>query len=237
MPSESAQSRIPQSTVLIVEDNDDLARLLERGLAREGFQADRVRTTADAGRAVAASRFAALILDRGLPDGDGLTVLSDLRQRGDVTPVLILSARDSVTDRVAGLREGADDYLPKPFAMEELIARLRALLRRSDNLLGRQLVLGNVELDTQTRQVFVAGSQCPLSARELAVLEILLRRCGNVVGRKLFEDQLFGLSSDGSPNAVEVYVYRLRKTLADAGATVSIHTVRGVGYLLMEDKV
>ena len=181
-------------------------------------------------------KFTAVVLDLGLPDEDGLALLRDMRRKGDSTPVLVLTARDGVTDRVTGLREGADDYLAKPFAMEELVARLQALLRRPGNLLGKLLSFGNVALDTEGRQVFIADKPRSFPARETAVLEILLRRGGNVAPKRLFEDQLFGLSGDVGSNAVEVYVHRLRKMLADAGATVKIHTVRGVGYLMAEDK-
>ena len=222
--------------VLLVEDSDELVTLLKKGLAQGGFAADSVGTAADADHALSAMRYAAVVLDRGLPDADGLSLLRDLRRRGDATPVLVLTARDGVSDRVTGLREGADDYLAKPFAMEELIARLQALLRRSDTLLGRQLTFGNVALDTEGRQVSVGGVVRPFPARETAVLEILLRRSGNVAPKRLFEDHLFGLSGDIGSNAVEVYVHRLRKMLADCGANVRVHTVRGVGYLLTEDK-
>lgn len=222
--------------VLLVEDNAELVTLLVKGLARSGFSADSVTNAADAAHALATMHYAAAVLDLGLPDEDGLSLLRGIRGRGDSTPVLILTARDGVTDRVNGLRAGADDYLVKPFAMEELVARLQALLRRPGNLLGRQLTFGNVSLDTEGRQVFVAGLVRPVPARETAVLEILLRRGGNVAPKRLFEDQLFGLSGDVGSNAVEVYVHRLRKMLADFGATVKIHTVRGVGYLLAEEK-
>ena len=222
--------------VLLVEDSEELVSLLKKGLVQAGFAADAVGTAADADHALTAMRYAAVVLDRGLPDADGLSLLRDMRRRGDATPVLVLTARDGVSDRVTGLREGADDYLAKPFAMEELVARLQALLRRSDTLLGRQLTFGNVALDTEGRQVRIGGVVRPFPARETAVLEILLRRGGNVAPKRLFEDQLFGLSGDVGSNAVEVYVHRLRKMLADAGATVKVHTVRGVGYLMAEDK-
>lgn len=222
--------------VLLVEDSDELVALLRKGLAQGGFSADAVGTAADAGHALGAMRYAAVVLDRGLPDADGLTVVRDMRRRGDATPVLVLTARDGVSDRVSGLRDGADDYLAKPFAMEELVARLQALLRRSDTMPGRQLTFGNVALDTEGRQVSVGGVVRPFPARETAVLEILLRRGGNVAPKRLFEDHLFGLSGEVGSNAVEVYVHRLRRMLADAGATVKVHTVRGVGYLLTEDK-
>jgi len=222
--------------VLLVEDNAELVGLLIKGLGQAGFAADTVGTVVDANHVLATMRYAAIVLDLGLPGEDGLTLLRDLRRRADSTPVLILTARDGVNDRVNGLREGADDYLPKPFAMEELVARLQALLRRPGNLLGKLVSFGNVALDTEGRQVFVAGASRTFPARETAVLEILLRRGGNVAPKRLFEDHLFGLSGEVGSNAVEVYVHRLRKMLADAGASVKIHTVRGVGYLMAEDK-
>jgi len=222
--------------LLLVEDNAELVTLLVKGLARSGFSVDSVSNVAESDSALATMRYAAVVLDLGLPDEDGLSLLRGIRSRGDSTPVLILTARDGVTDRVTGLRSGADDYLVKPFAMEELVARLQALLRRPGNLLGRRLSFGNVSLDTEGRQVFVGGMVRPVPARETAVLEILLRRGGNVAPKRLFEDQLFGLSGDVGSNAVEVYVHRLRRMLVDFGATARIHTVRGVGYLLAEEK-
>jgi two-component system response regulator TctD len=222
--------------VLLVEDNKELVGLLIKGLAQSGLAADTVGSVADANHVLATMRYAVIVLDLGLPGNDGLTLLRDLRRRNDSTPVLILTARDGVNDRVAGLREGADDYLPKPFAMEELVARLQALLRRPGNLLGKLVSFGNVALDTEGRQVFVAGASRTFPARETAVLEILLRRGGNVAPKRLFEDHLFGLAGEVGSNAVEVYVHRLRKMLVDAGASVKIHTVRGVGYLMSEDK-
>ena len=222
--------------VLLVEDNSELVALLRKGLGQAGLAADTVGTVGDALHVLSTIRYAAIVLDLGLPDEDGLMLLRDLRRRGDSTPVLVLTARDGVDDRVIGLREGADDYLPKPFAMEELVARLQALLRRPGNLLGKLISFGNVALDTEGRQIFIAGVSRTFPARETAVLEILLRRGGNVAPKRLFEDHLFGLSGDVGSNAVEVYVHRLRKMLADAGAAVKIHTVRGVGYLMAEDK-
>jgi two-component system response regulator TctD len=222
--------------LLVIEDNEELAGLLTRGLAAAGFTADVVGRAGDARGALTSTRYAAVVLDLGLPDGDGLEVLRELRARQDASPVLVLTARSGVHDRVTGLRAGADDYLVKPFALEELVARLQALLRRPGELLGRSLRIGNLALDTEARQVFVDDKPQLFSAREVAVLEILMRRSGRVVSKKLVEDQLFGLSIDVGSNAVEVYVHRLRKQLADSGARVQIHTIRGVGYLIGEDK-
>jgi len=218
--------------ILVVEDNEALGSLLVQGLAARGFGADLVTTVADAGNALSLVHFAAVILDLGLPDGDGLMLLRDLRAGGLTTPVLILTARGGLQDRVTGLRSGADDYLAKPFEFEELVARVEALLRRPGELLGHALHAGNITFDVSARQVTVASVPQLLSARELAVLEILMRRAGRVVSRKVLEDQLFGFASEIGSNAAEVYVHRLRRQLAAAGANVSIHTVRGVGYLI-----
>jgi two-component system response regulator TctD len=218
--------------ILLVEDNDRLSGLLTTALAPAGFEADVVTNAADAEAALAASRYPVVVLDLGLPDADGLDLLRELRRRGDATPVLILTARGGIQDRVKGLQTGADDYLGKPFALEELVARLQALLRRPGQLLGQALVVGNVTLDTEARQVAIGGQNLAFSVRETAVLEILMRRAGKVVSKKLVEDQLFGLSGEVGSNAVEVYVHRLRKQLAEAGATAKIDTVRGVGYMI-----
>ncbi len=222
--------------LLVIEDHDDLAALLLDGLGKAGLPADRVTTLEEARRALGSNSYSVIILDLGLPDGDGLSIIRALRARDDSTPVLILSARGGVADRVKGIELGADDYLAKPFALEELVVRIRALLRRPGEFLGKPLRAGNVAFDTAGRQIFVGETPQFLSARETDLLEILLRRSGRVVPKGLAEDHLFGLSNDVRSNAVEVYIHRLRKHLADAGATVEIHTVRGVGYLMTEAK-
>ena len=221
--------------LLLVEDNDDLSKLLVKSLRIAGFEADIVATAAEALDVVRNTPYSAVILDLGLPDDDGLVVLHTLRNEQSTMPVIILTARDGVRDRVAGLTAGADDYLVKPFAMEELVARLEAILRRPGQLLGRSLTLGNVVFDSVSRQLFIDGGPQTLPARELAVLEILLRRGGRVVSKRLVEDQIFGLSADVGSNAVEVYVHRLRKTLQDLGSNTVIHTIRGIGYLITAD--
>ena len=176
----------------VVEDNPELAKLLTQGLAAAGYATDVMSTVAEARAAITTTRYAALILDLGLPDGDGLSILREIRQGKDPLPVLVLTARGGLNDRVTGLRTGADDYLVKPFALEELVARLEALLRRPGQLLGRSLHIANLVFDTEGRQVFIDDQPQILSAREVAVLELLMRRKDRVVSKKLVEDHIFG---------------------------------------------
>jgi two-component system response regulator TctD len=220
--------------LLVIEDNQELAQILAKGLRAAGFDVDLLAHAGEAQAVLATTHYAVVVLDLGLPDGDGLAVLRELRQRKDPVPVLVLTARGGVHDRVTGLRSGADDYVVKPFAFDELVARIEALLRRPGQLLGRSLQLANVMLDTESRETYVDAKGQTLSPRETAVLELLMRRKGNVVPKKLLEDQIFGLSGELGSNAVEVYVHRLRKQLADRGAQVKIETVRGVGYVMLE---
>jgi DNA-binding response OmpR family regulator len=222
--------------LLIAEDNIELARLLANGLTAAGYETDIVSGVDEARDAVRSVSYAAMILDLGLPDGDGLSILHELRRRMDPLPVLVLTARSGLQDRVNGLRSGADDYLAKPFALEELVARLEAILRRPGQLLGSSLNLANLVYDTETRQIFIDDVPRIFSARETSVLEILLRRQGRVVPKKNVEDHIFGLSGEVASNAVEVYVSRLRKQLGEYGAKILIHTIRGVGYLMAEEK-
>jgi DNA-binding response OmpR family regulator len=218
--------------LLLVEDNERLAHLVVACLARAGFDVDSSASASGARSALDTTRYAAVVLDLGLPDGDGRQILRDLRLKGDATPVLILTARGSVVERVEGLRDGADDYLAKPFAVEELVARIQALLRRPAQFLGGSIRVGNLTFDTGSRQVFVDGRPQILSQREANLLELLMQRHGQVVPKRYLEDQLFGQAEDASSNAIEVYIYRLRQELAACGAHMVIHTVRGVGYLI-----
>ncbi len=220
--------------LLVVEDNVELAGLLAKGLHQAGYTADVFGTASDARSALMTTSYAAVILDLGLPDDDGLSVLRELRHRKDPVPVIVLTARGGVQDRVQGLRSGADDYLVKPFAFEELVARLEAQMRRPGQQLGNALRLANLEFDVRLRQVTIEGRPEVLSSRELAVLELLMRSAGRVVSKKQAEDHIFGLDGDVASNAVEVYVHRLRRQLAERGADVIIHTIRGVGYLIAE---
>ena len=218
--------------VLVVEDNEALVGLLTRALGRSGLDVDSARNVADAEASLRSVTYAAVVLDLGLPDADGLAVLDSMKRRRDQTPVLILSARSGLDDRVTGLNKGASDYLAKPFATEELVARLQALLRRAPGPGGPVLNLGNLCLKVEGRQAEVEGKLLPLPAREVDVLEVLMKRSGRVVSHDSLQAQVFGSSQDIASNAIEVYIHRLRKFLSEAGATVRIHTIRGAGYLM-----
>ncbi len=218
--------------LLLVEDNDRLAELICRGMRAGGFVVDHVATLAEADAALATVEYQAAIFDRRLPDGDGLELVKALRARGCGLSVLVLTARDGIADRVDGLNTGADDYVLKPFAMEELLARVRALLRRPGEALGVTLECGNLRFDTVSREVMVSGQRVHFPRRETEMLERLLRRAGRVVPKRTLEDGLYGFGEEVSSNSVEVLVSRLRKRLQQIESGVSIHTLRGIGYLL-----
>jgi DNA-binding response OmpR family regulator len=201
---------------------------------RAGFAVDAVHLCADARVALETTSYDAAIIDLGLPDGDGLCLLGELRANRNPTPVLVLTARDAVDDRVRGLDAGADDYLVKPFAMVELVARTKALLRRPGGALGVTLKAGNLSFDTVERDVRVAGVSLILPRRESAILENLMRRLGRVVPKPILEEKLYGLNDEPGSNTIPVHVHHLRRKLQDAGSTAEIHTVRGVGYMLIE---
>lgn len=220
--------------ILLVEDNLRLSTYVRRGLEQEDFTVDGVGTLADAEAALETAPYDLLILDLGLPDGDGLDLLKDMRASDNHLPVLVLTARDGVDDRVKGLNAGADDYLLKPFAVEELTARLRALLRRPDGALGLSLKAGNLTFDTTAREVRVGSDLIKISRKEMSVLEQLMRRAGKVVPKDVLESKLYGFDEDVSPNSLEAHISRLRKRLTQVNASVSIHTLRGVGYLLSD---
>jgi DNA-binding response OmpR family regulator len=222
--------------LLVVEDNEQLADLVTKGLQAAGYETDVLSTLEEASAVLRTTFYAGLILDLGLPDGDGLALLREIRHLGNPIPVIVLTARGGLHDRVQGLRSGADDYLVKPFALEELIARLEAQLRRPGHLLGSSLRIANLEFDTQNRQASIDDQPQLLSARETAVLELLMRSKGRVVSKKQVEDHIFGHSGEVASNAIEVYVHRLRKQLSERGARVQVHTIRGVGYLIAEEK-
>lgn len=216
--------------ILLVEDDTLLGDGLQAGLAQSGFTVDWVRDGDAAVAALSTERFAALVLDLGLPRRDGLSVLRWLRERRDATPVLILTARDRIEDKVQGLDLGADDYVLKPFALDELLARLRALLRRSQGRADPQIRVGRLSFDSVRRQASVGDTPLALSAREIEVLEILLAHAGRVTAKEAIADRLTGWDDGVGENAVEVYIHRLRRKLHDSG--VAIRTLRGLGYLL-----
>jgi DNA-binding response OmpR family regulator len=220
--------------ILLVEDNARLAELIGQGLRAGGFAVDAFATKADAELALDSVQYQAVILDLGLPDGDGLDLLKRTRARGSGVPVMVLTARDGIDDRVRGLNAGADDYVLKPFAMEELVARVRALLRRPGGNLGVALACGRVSLDTVSREVTVDGAALSIPRRETDMLEQLLRRAGRVVPKRALEEGLYGFDDDVSSNTVEVLMSRLRKRLIAVPSGVVIHTLRGVGYMLAE---
>jgi len=222
--------------VLLVEDEAKLAAFVCEALRGANFCPDHAAMLADARQLVKTVNYEALVLDLALPDGEGLTLIREIRRHGSNLPVLALTARDSVEDRVAGLDAGADDYLVKPFATEELLARIRALLRRPGAILSDRLAVGNVTLDARTRAVEVAGQPLALARRELLTLEVLMRRAGRVVAKDVLLDQLYELDEQPPSNAVPVHVHHLRKALEAAGANAEIVTFRGIGYLLAEPK-
>lgn len=222
--------------VLMVEDEADLAILVRGGLAREGFAVDIAATLAEAREAVASVRYDVVLLDLTLPDGDGLDLLRQWRRQQNPTPVVVLTARDSLDEKVAGLNVGADDYLGKPYAVAELVARVRAIMRRPAGALGVVLKAGNLQFDTGTSAVTVGEAALPLPRRELALLEVLMRRVGQVVTRQAIENSLYGFDDIVDSNAMEASVSRLRKRLIVAEATATIHTVRGVGYMMTSEK-
>ena len=188
--------------LLIIEDERRIADLVAEALRQAGFVVDSVGTVADAEAALLTTAYDAAVLDLGLPDGDGLRLLAELRHRGDRPPVLVLTARDTVEDRVAGLDAGADDYLVKPFAMVELVARLKALLRRPGGAMGVRLEAGNLAFDTVGRDVEVGGHVVPLARQELAILEHLMRRLGRVVPKAVLEEKLYGMGDELESNAI-----------------------------------
>lgn len=219
--------------ILIVEDDPVLADGLSRSLRAADYAVDCTGDGAAADHVLAAQDYDLVILDLGLPRLDGFEVLKRLRHRGSRVPVLVLTARDALDDRVKGLDLGADDYLTKPFDLPELEARVRALIRRGQSGGGSLLKHGALALDTAGRRATLNGEPLELSARELGVLEVLMLRSGRVVNKEQLAERLYGWDEEVGPNAIEVYVHRLRKKLEPAG--VVIRTIRGLGYLLEKD--
>lgn len=214
--------------VLVVEDDEILLNGLQVGLGLAGFTVEVVTSCADAAAAVRASVFDAIVLDLMLPDGSGLDLLEQQRANGLHTPVLLLTARDSVTDRIAGLDSGADDYLGKPFDLDEVAARLRALTRRAAGHASAILVWRDMMLDPASMSVLKEGMPVRLSRREFSILHAMMERPGHILSKIQLEERIYGWQEDVESNAIEVHIHNLRSKL---GSGV-IETVRGVGYRL-----
>ncbi len=221
--------------VLVVEDEKKMAAFVRKALQAEGFAVDVLHHGDEVGPALAATSFDVLIFDIMLPGTDGLSLLRRLRGQGDATPVLLLSARGQVDERVEGLNLGADDYLPKPFVLAELIARVRALGRRAGESHAVVLRIGDLALNTVTHEAGRDGRRIELAAREYRLLEYLMQSPGRVCSRMSIVEKVWDYDFDPGSNLVDVYVKRLREKI-DAGFAVRlIHTVRGVGYVMKED--
>lgn len=218
--------------IVIVEDNESLAKAISYRLRDRGHAADVLHDGAEADAFLAQEGADLVVLDINLPGKSGLDILRALRARGDSAPVILLTARSETSDRVAGLDLGADDYLVKPFEMDELEARIRALTRRKNLEFGAQDNIGNITFDRTARQVSAAGMPLDIPRKELAVLECLLERRGRIVSKTLLTDHVYGIGADVDQTAVEPLVSRLRRRLADYG--VAIKTARGLGYMLEE---
>ena len=215
--------------ILVVEDDALVADAIRRGLAEAGYAVDHVDSAERAGTALGAESFDLAVVDIGLPGADGLTLLQRMRRGGTAVPVLILTARDALADRVSALDLGADDYLVKPFALPELVARSRALIRRSRSAASAELVIGTLRLDLAARRAEVDGMAVGLTRREWAVLECLALNIGRVVAKDRLLQAIANWDEDIGANAIEVYVSRLRTKL---GGAAPIRTVRGLGYRL-----
>ena len=218
--------------ILIVEDEPVLGASLRRGLRQAAHAADLAGSVAEASAKLALDTYDAIVLDVGLPDGSGFDLARQLRERGVMTPILMLTARDAVEDRVRGLDEGADDYLVKPFALEELLARLRALQRRTPPNRAPTVTVGDLTLDPATRSAARAGTPISLTTTEYALLEFLARRPGQVVSRADISAHVWDENYDPLSNVIDVYVARLRRKVDADGRPPMVRTVRGHGYAL-----
>ncbi len=217
--------------VLLVEDDELLGDGVHTGLQQEGYTVDWLRDGREAAQALQTEHFDLIILDIGLPRMSGLNVLADLRSRGSQTPVLILTARDTVEDRIRGLDSGADDYLTKPFDLDELYARLRALQRRTSSQTTHIINYQNIKLDTASHTVTLDGNLVNMSRREFALLHKLLQNAGRVHSREQLAQTLYGWGDEIDSNALEVHIHNLRKKLG----TKLIRTIRGIGYMIEKE--
>ena len=223
--------------ILIAEDQKDLNRIITKRLSAEGYYVDSCFDGEEALSYIEMAEYDGIILDIMMPKRDGLSVLHSLRKKGIGTPVLFLTARDAVEDRVLGLDSGADDYLVKPFAFDELIARIRAMTRKSAGNSSNIFSVADLVMDTASHTVTRGGKEIALSAKEFSLLEYLLRNKGHVLSRTMIENNLWNFDYSGVTNAVDVYIRYLRKKVDDGFEPKLIHTVRGCGYVLKENQV
>lgn len=223
--------------ILIAEDQKDLNRIITKRLSAEGYSVDSCFDGEEALSYIEMAEYDGIILDIMMPKRDGLSVLHSLREKGIGTPVLFLTARDAVEDRVLGLDSGADDYLVKPFAFDELIARIRAMTRKSAGNSSNIFSVADLVMDTASHTVTRGGKEIALSAKEFSLLEYLLRNKGHVLSRTMIENNLWNFDYSGGTNAVDVYIRYLRKKVDDGFEPKLIHTVRGCGYVLKENQV
>ena len=220
--------------ILVVEDSRRLANIVRRGLLEEGYAVDSSYDGEEGQYMAETTPFDVIVLDIMLPKKDGVTVCRELRAKGVNTPILMLTAKDSVEDKVNGLDSGADDYLVKPFAFSELLARLRALLRREGLPKSQRLEVGDLSLDPQSRDVRRSGRPVDMTAKEYAILEFFMRRPNAVVTRTMLGESVWDYEYDGISNIIDVYVRRIRRKLDDNGQPRLIQTVRGAGYRLRQ---
>ncbi|MDJ0497592.1 MAG: response regulator transcription factor [Acidimicrobiia bacterium] len=228
-------SQQPSNRILVVEDDGAVRRAVERALTFEGYDVTTARDGAEALAVVLNDQVDAIVLDVMMPIVDGLEACRRIRARGDTTPILILTARTEVTDRVAGLDAGADDYLVKPFALEELLARLRALLRRSSGSVAEVVKVGDLVMDTGAREVRRGDTPISLTKTEFDLLELLMSNAGIVIDRDTIYDRIWGYDFETSSNSLDVYIGYLRRKTEVGDAPRLIQTVRGVGYVVRED--
>lgn len=218
--------------ILLVEDNERLSEAIKESLYKAGFEVDAVVDGEGALSVARQQPYDAIVLDLGLPDIDGMKVLESLRNQKSTVPVLVLTARDTLSDKISGLNSGADDYMVKPFEVDELIARLKALLRRPSQSAGTVIKLNNLSFDTINRSVQIEEKIIDLSRRELDLLEQLIHAAEKVVTKKSIEQRIYSYGETGSANSVEVLVHRLRKKLGENAADIEIHTLKGIGYMM-----
>src|SRR6516225_1073788 len=218
--------------ILLVEDQTELANLIATNLRRSGFAVDVVGLVEDARVAIDTTSYDIVLLDLRLPDGDGFEIIRSMRRWRNPTPIIVLTARDRLADRVEGLNLGADDYLVKPFAHEELLARVQAVLRRPRAVREPELSLANLRLSVESGEVRVDDARLGVPPRELAVMRMLMRRAGHVVSREALENSIYDTSQEIGSNALEAAISRLRKRLAGAGAEVEVVGLRGDGYMI-----